>query len=108
MNTPKTKSSYRLDWRFAKLKSAGKSLCLTPTTSISGEPNSFAKGHNRGMPEPVEFHPSFVPVKKSIRRCELYAKKHRLKLRQKLPAIRHTQVTANATTNAATKLCVNP
>jgi hypothetical protein len=43
-----------------------------------------------------------------MRRCELYAEKQRMALRQKLPAIRHTQLTARATKTAAARLCVKP
>ena len=90
------------------LNRAGRSLCLTPTTSTNGELNSFPHGQNRGMLEAVAFHPSFVPVNRSMIRCELYAKKQRVALRQKLPAIRQTQLTVSATKTAAAKLWVKP
>ena len=60
------------------------------------------------MAEAVAFHPSLVPVHRSMRRCELYAEKQRMALYQKLPAIRHTQLTASATKTAAARLCVKP
>ena len=75
---------------------------------MKGELYVLLEGQNRGMPEAVAFHPSLAPVHRSIKRCELYAEKQRMALRQKLAAIRHTQLTASATTTAAARLCVEP
>src|SRR6266478_1654026 len=75
---------------------------------MKGELYVLLEGQNRGMPEAVAFHPSLVPVHRSIKRCELYAEKQRMALRQKLAAIRHAQLTASATTTAAARLCVEP
>src|SRR6266478_3101966 len=72
---------------------------------MKGELYVLLEGQNRGMPEAVAFHPSLAPVHRSIKRCELYAEKQRMALRQKLAAIRHTQLTASATTTAAARLC---
>ena len=64
-------------------------------------------GQSRGMPEPVLVHPSVRPLQRSIKRCEPYAEKQIIALRQKPGAIRHTQLTASATRTPAAKLCVN-
>jgi len=56
------------------------------------------------MPEPVLVHPSVRPLQRSIKRCEPYAEKQIIALRQKPGAIRHTQLTASATRTPAAKL----
>ena len=75
---------------------------------MKGELYVLLEGQNRGMPEAAAFHPSLVPVHRSIKRCELYAEKQRMALRQKLAAICHTQLRASATKTAAARLCVKP
>jgi hypothetical protein len=59
----------------SRLNKALRSLWWIPGININGELKVLGHGQNSGMPDPVLVHPSFVPVKKSIRICELYAVK---------------------------------
>ena len=59
----------------SRLNNAAKFLWWTPKTNINGELKVLGDGQNSGMPYPVLVHPIFVPVTKSINKCELYAVK---------------------------------
>jgi hypothetical protein len=60
---------------FSILNNAARFLWWIPKININGELKVLCHGQNSGIPNPVLVHPILVPVKKSIRICELYAVK---------------------------------
>ena len=59
----------------SRLNNAATFLWWTPKININGKLKVLGHGQNSGIPYPLLVQPIFVPVKKSINRCELYAVK---------------------------------
>jgi hypothetical protein len=59
----------------SRLNNAAKVLWWIPIININGELKVLCHGQKSGIPNPLLVQPIFVPVKKSISRCEPYAVK---------------------------------